>query len=58
MLDLLHDPNVKFDYICSVRGVIVNRQIQRKHKVKSYKDTSYSLFSFLWLCFVNFLAIK
>ena len=25
MLDSLHDPNVKFDYICSVRGVIVNR---------------------------------
>ena len=58
MLDSLHDPNVKFDYICSVGGVIVNRQIQRKHKAKSCKDTSYSLFSFLWLCFVNFLAIK
>ena len=58
MLDSLHDPNVKFDYICSVGGAIVNRQIQRKHKAKSYKDTLYFLFSFLWLCFVNFFAIK
>ena len=58
MLDSLHDPNIKFDYICSVRGVIVNRQIQRKHKAKSYKDTSYSLFSFFMALFCQFFGDK
>ena len=58
MLDSLHDPNVKFDYICSVGGVIVNRQIQRKHKAKSFKDTSYSLFSFSMALFCQFFGDK
>ena len=58
MLDSLHDPNVKFDYICSVGGVIVNRQIQRKHKAKSYKDTSYSLFSSFMALFCQFFGDK
>ena len=57
-LDSLHDPNVKFDYICNVGGVIVNRQIQRKHKVKSYKDTSYSLFSFFMALFCQLFGDK
>ena len=51
IIDALHDPVCKFNYISTIGGIIINRKIQRRLERKSYKDTMYSLFSFFMVLF-------
>ena len=50
MINALHDPNCKYNYVSTV-GVVMTRQIQRRLDKKTYKGTSYSLFSFFMALF-------
>ena len=51
IIDVLHDLRRKFNYVTTMGGVMVNKQIQWKEEKKTYIDTSYSLFSFFMVVF-------
>ena len=51
IIDTLHDPKLRFNYVSMVGEIVLNRQIERKALKKNYKDTSYSLFSFFMALF-------
>ena len=51
IINALHNPKLRFNYVSTVGGIILNRQIERKDLKKNYKDTSYQLFSFFMVLF-------
>ena len=51
MIDVLHNPKSRLNYVFTVSGIVLNRQIERKAVGKNYRDTSYSLFSFFMALF-------
>ena len=56
IIDTLHDPKLRFNYVSMVGGIVLNRQIERKALKKNYKNTSYSLFSFFMALFCQSFA--
>ena len=56
IIDTLHDPKLRFNYVSMVGGIFLNRQIERKALKKNYKNTSYSLFSFFMALFCQSFA--
>ena len=55
MIDVLHDPKSRFNYVSTVSGIVLNRQIERRAVGKNYRDTSYLLFSFFMALFCQSL---
>ena len=51
IIDALHDPKCKFNYVSTVGGFIVNRYVQRSEEKGSYENITYSLFSFFMALF-------